>query len=488
VIRADSGNALYIRGEYNGNQAKIYLHSDSIYHEANFYDWLNAYYTDSLVIEDIVVRAPDDTSTYVDSYIDADVAIVRRSKFLNLGGSYTAFDFTGRRLLADSVTMTGCAVAGCDGAYGFYFSGSGAQPQAQILRSSFTQLFRPLYAYGSGSVLEVRNVTIDSAYTGVYAYSVDSVDVRSNVITRAVNAGVDFEFGAGARGPSRIAGNSITCTTRSALQAGVFVYTASAVVEQDTVTGCRVGIGSANAVQSGTRIRLNTLRTNSYAVALQQYDTTLIRVDSNGVSGSDTAAVYVYYAKTSLTHNRIENNAGDGLYVYYSQGFVTQARDNAFVNNTGYAVIALSDSVDASANYWGGGAPGTGPPNGVSGHINFSGFLTVPPPNLPGLAPPGFVVASSVAATAAAPPAVRREAPPPPVRAARVRPAFAPAAASNRTPERVAQIEAGRQRREAQEARRAEREARVAAEREALRAAREAERTGRVTPAIRQND
>lgn len=488
VIRADSGRALYLSGDYYGNQGKIYLHGDSIYHEADYYyDWLSVYDTDSLLIEDVVVRAPDDTSTYVDSYINADVAVVRRSKFLNLGGYYTAFDFTGRRLLADSVTMTGCAVAGCDGAYGFYVSGSGAQPTAQILRSSFSQIYAPVYAYGSGTVLEVRNVTADSVNVAVYANHLDSVDVRSNVITRAVKSGVYFEFAAGARGRSRIAGNNITCTTRSALQAGVFVYTAGAVVEQDTVTGCRVGIGTANAVQSGTRIRLNTLRTNLYAVALQQYDTTLIRVDSNGVSGSDTAAVYVYYAKTSLTHNRIENNAGDGLYVYYSQGFVTQAHDNAFVNNTGFAVIALGDSVDASANYWGGGAPGTGPPNGVSGRINTSGFLTVPPPNLPGLAPPGFVVASPVAATAAAPPAVRREAPPP-VREARVRPAFAPAAAPNGTPERVAQIEAGRQRREAQEARRAEREARVAAEREALRAAREAERTGRVTAAIPQND
>ncbi len=488
VIRADSADALYLSGDYYGDDAKIYLHGDSIYQETDYYyDWLSVYDTDSLVIEDVVVRAPDDTSTYVNSYINSDVAVVRRSKFLNLGGHYTVFDFTGRRLLADSVTMTGCAVAGCDGAYGFYVSGSGAQPTAQILRSSFSQIYAPVYAYGSGTVLEVRNVTADSVNVAVYASHLDSVDVRSNVITRAVNSGVYFEFGAGARGPSRIAGNSITCTTRSAFQVGVVVYTAGAVVEQDTVTGCRVGIGTANAVQSGTRIRLNTLRTNSYAVALQQYDTTLIRVDSNGVSGSDTAAVYVYYAKTSLTHNRIENNAGDGLYVYYSQGFVTQAHDNAFVNNTGYAVIALSDSVDASANYWGGGAPGTGPPNGVSGRINTSGFLTVPPPNLPGLAPPGFVVASSVAATAAAPPAVPREAPPP-VPAARVRPVFAPASAPNRTPERVAQIEAGRQRREAQEARRAEREARVAAEREALRTAREAERTGGVTPTIRRND
>lgn len=497
VIRADSADAMYLSGNYYGTGAHIYLHGDSIYHEANYYDWLRTYDTDSLVIEDVVVRAPDDTSTYVSSYINSDVAVVRRSKFLNLGGSYTVFDFTGRRLLADSVTMTGCAMAACDGAYGFRFSGSGTQPQAQILRSSFSQMYSAVYAYGygTGSVLEARNLAVDSIYDAIYAQYMDSVDVSGNTITRAAYTPVQVWYGTLARGPSRIAGNNISCSAGSSFTpSGVIVRYSRAVVEQDTVTGCFRGI-ETNYVYSGTRMRHNTLRNNPYGVTLWQFDTTLIRVDSNGVSGSDTAAVYVYYATASLTHNRIENNTGDGLYVYSSQGVVTQAHDNAFVNNTGYAVNAFSDSVDASANWWDppgtGAGPGLSPPNGATGRVGTSSPLAAAPSNLPGLAPPGFVVAS-VAATAAAPPAAQRESPPlpppPPVRASRARPVYPPASVPNRTPERVAQIEAGRQRREAQETRHAEREARVSAEREALRAVREAQRAGSVTPAIPRND
>jgi hypothetical protein len=491
VIRADSGYGLYLSGDYYTENARIYLRGDSIYHDTDYsYDWLRVYDTDSLVIEDVVVRAPDDTSTYVNSYINADVAIVRRSKFLNLGGYYPAFYFDGRRLLADSVTMTGCAVANCDQSYGFNVYASGVGASSSILRSSFSRIYQPILLNGTGSVHEVRSVTIDSASYGIQAYSVDSVAVTDNVMTRVSYRGVDLYSRSGSRGPSLVARNNITCTTRQFYQAGVAVTSFGAVVDQDTVTGCRRGV-ELNTVAPGTRVRRSTLRSNSYGVYVYQYiDPLLIPVDTNGISGSDTAAVYVDYARVSLFHNRIENDS-NGVLHYGGFAYVLQLHDNAFVNNTGWSILSSNDSVDASANYWGpsGGPPPTTLPNGVSGsRINTSGALSTPPADLPGLAPPSFVVAS-VAATAAAPPAARREAPPPPpVRAARVRPALAAASAPNRTPERVAQIEAGRQRREAQEARRAEREVRVAAEREALRAAREAQRAGSVTPAIRRND
>jgi len=488
VIRADSGYGLYLSGDYYTENARIYLHGDSIYHDTDYsYDWMNVYDTDSLVIEDVVVRAPDDTSTYVSSYINSDVAIVRRSKFLNLGGSYEAFYFNGRRLLADSVTMTGCAVPGCDQSEGFNVQLNGVGASSSILRSSFSQIYRPVYLTGTGSVHEVRNVTIDSAYTGVYAYNVDSVAVTDNTMARVYYRGLDLNYRSGARGPSLVARNAITCTTGSFYQAGIAVYLFGAVVDQDTVTGCSKGV-YLTSVSPGTRVRRSTLRNNSYGVEPYQVDSLLIPIDSNGISGSDVMAVGGT-GRMSLFHNRIENNPGDGFYVQLT-GYVQQAHDNAFVNNTGWSINSPSDSVDASANYWGpsGGTPPLTQPNGVNGRINTSGALSTPPANLPGLAPPALPVAPMVSAVAAAPLVAPRAAPPVAAPTARPRPQYAPANLPGRTPERVAQIEAGRQRREAQEARRTEREVRVSAEREALRAAREAQRAGSVTPAIRPND
>jgi hypothetical protein len=176
------------------------------------------------------------------------------------------------------------------------------------------------------------------------------------------------------------------------------------------VTGCFRGI-ETNGVGAGTRVRRNTLRSNRYGVTLYQSDTTLVRVDSNGVSGADSSAVYVAAAYASLTHNRIEANAGDGLHVVSAMGSVTQAHDNAFVNNLRFAVVALNDSVDAGGNWWGSPSqPGGTPPNAVSGRVNTSTPLASPPANLPGLAPP--VLRPSAGLLTTRPPVVAPALPP----------------------------------------------------------------------------
>lgn len=409
VIRADTAEALNLGGDFNSRQARIYLHGDSIYDDEAFYNWLTVDYADSLVMEDLVLRAPDDTSFATGGTVDADVAIVRRSRFLNLGGSGSpVFQFSSRWLLADSVTMTGCAVSGCDNAYGFQATpGGGAQPRAQILRSSFSGIYVPIQASGSGLVLEVRNVTVDSAYQGVYAYNLDSALVAQSTFTRITSGGVVLSATTGARGPSLIAGNNITCVppvTGVIMPTGIDVSNSGAVAQQDTVTGCRTGI-QWNSTTPASRVRLNALRQNRHGVVLSHFDTTVMRVDSNGISGSDTAAVFVNAGagRASLTHNRIENNPGDGFYLGFT-GSVHQAHDNAFVNNAGFAVQAASDSVDASANWWGAAsAPLGSPPNGVSGRVNTTGFLTSAPPNLPSLAPPAMRPPAGSGAPAPAP-------------------------------------------------------------------------------------
>jgi hypothetical protein len=406
VIRSDSADAIYISHD-NTARGHTILRGDSVSMAAAYYTWLTSYSTDSLVLEDVVARFPDGTSVPTYSYLYADVAVVRRTRILGVsGGGYVPLQLNARRVLVDSLTMTACTADGCAGAYGIEFQGTGFQPSAQVLRSTFSGIHYPVQAGSAGSVLEVRDMTADSVYTGVYAYNVDSVAVLNSVFTRVIHTGIQLDYRSGARGPSLLSGNAITCTTPTLSQYGIYVSAFAAVVQHDTVTTCGRGVEFAGAL-TGTRIRQSTLRSNGIGVAITQYaplDTVRIPLDTNAVSGSTTTAVAVY-GHVPFTHNRIENNTGDGLSITWTGGTVMQVHDNAFVNNTGYALIATSDTVDASSNWWGSPAqPGGSPPNGVSGRVNTSSPLASPPPDLPGLAPPAGVSAVIVPGTLQAAP------------------------------------------------------------------------------------
>lgn len=415
VIRADSSEALTLGHDYTARGPTL-LRGDSIYMGASYSNWLYVY-RGELAVEDVVVRFPDNTSVSPSSSINADTAEFRRVTFLNVGGSgYSLLSVSANRLLVDSVTVAACAVAGCSGATAIDFAGSGPQPTARVLRSSFTGIDYPVQASTAGTVLEVRDVVADSVNTGVYAYNIDSVAVFNSTFTRASYMGIHVYGRSGARGPSLIAGTSITCTTPGYYQYGVYAYDTPVIVQHDTVTNCERGV-DFSSVRSGSRIRQSTLRNNPIGVAITQYapsDTVLVRVDSTAISGSATAAVSVY-GMSAYNHNRIENNAGDGLSISWAYGAVTQAHDNAFVNNTGYALVATSDTVDASANWWGSASqPPTSPPNGVLGRIDTSNPLASAPANLPGLTPPSASVRVATASEpnpTAAPPSARRQRP-----------------------------------------------------------------------------
>jgi len=412
VIRSDSSDvfALYHDGAARGH---TYLRGDSVYMESPYSYWLETGSTDSLVLEDVVTRLPDDTAVTTYSNINADVVVFRRSSFLNLASDYyyQALQINSRQLLVDSVTATACVV--CSSVYGFSFQGTGPQPVARVMRSSFSNIDYPIQAFGTGTVLEVNGVTADSMYTGVYASAVDSVAVLNSTFTRVATYGVFIGNATGARGPSLLAGNAITCVAQQAGQYGVQVTDAAVNVAFDTVTTCDRGV-SLSSVHTGSRIRQSTLRSNNVAVDIAQgypFDTVSIPVDSNGVSGTATAAVQVV-GVVPFTHNRIENNAGDGLLISSTTGTVMQAHDNAFVSNAGYAVnVVGGDSVDATSNWWGSPSqPGGTPPNGVTGRVDTGSPLASAPANLPGLAPPALV-------QAARPTGAMATAPLPPVRA-----------------------------------------------------------------------
>jgi hypothetical protein len=485
VIRSTEDDGIDVEGYGSGRLMELYLHADSIYMEeyANDYDWLYADYADSVVIDRSVIRFPADTAdfyTYGDVY--ADNVSVTNTRFLNLSGAYDLLYFDGRRFFADSVTMTGCNVAGCDQAYGFDVYTSGAGASVTIQRSQFSQLYEPIYVDASNGPVYVQNVAIDSAYYGIELYGSDTVAALDNVLNRIVSEGIFLGVGeATPRRGTSVARDSVTCAP--ALEgggAGIYLADRRFVARDNVVEGCYDAI-EASSVLSGTALVHNTLRGSGSGIYAYQYDTVAVRIDSNAISTSTSAAVEMYtYGPALLTGNNIQNNSGYGLYLPYSTGYTHQVHGNAFVGNAVYAIYSSGDSVDAINNWWGTSAgPGGGIADSVSStRIATNPWLTSPPAGLPSLAPPALLASRAAVAGPRPRTAIRGQAPAHQAHAAKSRPRAMPAIVPHPgiSPQRLAREREIEQRRATQATRDATRREQQRAQREVQRAQRQSRR------------
>ena len=419
VIEAQGGC-----GECGDPPVQVALHGDTITMAAiaSNYSWMRATAADTFSMDGTVVRFPADTFTYVYSDIEANVSRVTRSQFLNLGGGQ-AVRFSSLRLFADSITMTGCAVATCDQAYGFYPNNSEGGPQLQALtltRSHFTQVGTPLYGSVNGTATISGNV-IDSASSAIQVYA-DSVTVTDNVLTRISAQGFQLQSYAGTGLQALVARDSVTCTGATAR--GIDITRFPFVIEDNYTSVCYLGIYEQQALP-GSVVRRNTVRGAVDGITVNQLDTVTVRVDSNGVSGaSDAAVARVQGGRVSMTHNNISGNYYGVFFgtPYYGGGF-HDLHDNSFTGNTQYAVYSLDDSVNAQANWWGDAAgPSSGLADSAFGRVDTTAFLTSAPLGLPGLAPRFLATAAPIrpAMRPAAPTASAPRSVPVPVSAARV--------------------------------------------------------------------
>jgi hypothetical protein len=155
-----------------------------------------------------------------------------------------------------------------------------------------------------------------------------------------------------------------------------------------------VGIGLANggAIDSLER---NTIRHAARGVEINIVGV-LASLDSNAISATDSAAVWVDYGQVTMTGNHIANNRGDGLRDPGDNATTHVLQGNAFVNNALYAVNSPIDQVIAQQNWWGDAAGANTPlADSVFGTVDFSNPLTTDPtPSLPPLAPPVRVIAA----------------------------------------------------------------------------------------------
>jgi len=286
-----------------------------------------------------------------------------------------------------------------------------------------------IYAANGASIVSGNTVT--GCGNAVYAYngngSFTTTDIRGNVVTAPAAANYAAIYVGLGLMPA-VVGNQITGgghggaifvdgyyfqpaprarvdsnVVRHVSDRGIWVSYADTLVARgnliDTVTNTGywgsgpVGIALVNGGQFDSLVH-NTIRHASRGVEIN-INGVLAALDSNAISATDSAAVWVDAGQVALTGNHIANNLGSGLNIPNISGLVYQVHGNAFVNDALYGVAVAFDSVDAQNNWWGvaGGANLGG--DSISGRIDATNPTgSDPTGGLPPLAPPVRIVAA----------------------------------------------------------------------------------------------
>jgi hypothetical protein len=131
-------------------------------------------------------------------------------------------------------------------------------------------------------------------------------------------------------------------------------------------------------------------------------------IDSNAVSGTSSAGVYLYYVLGSVTgrKNNLSNNLLYGLWSYYGQG-TRNFTLGRFVGNGRYGVYdyGTTGTFGAQSNWWGdqkgprcaSGCDATSLGDSVAGTVDFTSLLLSDPGDVPALGPALFPVAARAA-------------------------------------------------------------------------------------------
>ncbi len=175
------------------------------------------------------------------------------------------------------------------------------------------------------------------------------------------------------------------------------------LIEDLTQPCCNATAGAISVEYSryALQIKKNTLhRIHGHGMTINQgFDSATAVVDTNAISGADTAAVRVVAGSLLMRQNNIRNNARNGVTIPDAAGGFTLV-GNAFKGNLLYAVQSDGASVSAQGNWWGvdGALPGTAGADAVAGSVDASSPLGSEPTDVPSLAPP-FMIARPAPST-----------------------------------------------------------------------------------------
>jgi len=281
--------------------------------------------------------------------------------------------------------------------------------------------------YGANSNFRISGNTIQGCFMGIQlqggVYG-NTAAIRGNTLLGPGNDGGAIQVTSPIR--AEVVGNStFSSGTGSAISINGFVFqhTPAARVDSNTIHGAReraIFVGSVDsAVVRGNLI--DTVTSTSYftggaqgitvsdnidgsavisgntvrhvqgsGIYVYQLGAPVVVIDSNGVSGSDSAAVRIDAGLFSMRGNNIRNNPRNGVAVLSCCG-PHEIHGNAFQGNGLYAVANIADAtVNADSNWWGvdGGIPPGGPGADSTLTVFDNAPLATQPLPLPPLAPP----------------------------------------------------------------------------------------------------
>ena len=422
---------------------------DSIEFLASNRFWYNLTALDSVTVDSLWLGAPMDTLIAQFSTIRSNVATFRNVQLLNLFSQ--GINFFGRHLSVDNSTFSGCLVqctwTNTDAIQAV--AGNDSGPQLDITNSTFFNFryaVRSQPSADSSGPAILANNTVDSVRYG-FALRSDSVVATDNILTRVDQRAFDI-LRTGTNKPTElatVARNTVSCLG-AVSSYGILVQDTPAQIIDNTVNNCYYGIYVSNSTSTSSAYRLepvsilrdtvnqaagnlygiyvsgrvlptvshNTVRNSpNYGIYLLPNllpgDAAVMAVDSNAVSGAGLAGIRISPADSmdvTGQYNNVSNNVLDGILNTNGPGFGPRSfRNGRFVGNGRWAVSSVSQSFDASLNWWGdaGGPGGPAPGNGGQladsvtnvNNVTVTGFLTADPGNTPSLAPPGFPPPSS---------------------------------------------------------------------------------------------
>jgi hypothetical protein len=419
------GDAIYVRGATDplGAAAGVTMTmlGDSIKFRADDYNWIWVTNMDSVAIDSLWYENPADTAMWQYGRIDANVLTLTNSQLLNLWEE--GIDFSGRRLVVDNTTFTGCQdPVDCD-----WFdvlaidatAGNDSGPAVTLTNSTFWNVYYALRAtrtQDSAGPMFIQNNVVDSAYYGIDVAG-DSLVITDNVITRLYQEGIATTRSGTNKPPelATIARNRISCVDGATGYAINHLH-APGRIEHNTIDNCGYGIYAWNSTSYplqtlmvvGDTINLppggpawngidlegrwlatvshNRIRdAGQFGIYLRPDinpgDLAAITMDSNAVSNAGNMGIYINPIDSIDVVGRWNNIAGSTFDGILNGGVGLRSFTlGRFVGNGRWAINS-SSVFNATQNWWGdpGGAGIPGVSDSVTANVDASSPLLTDP-------------------------------------------------------------------------------------------------------------
>lgn len=247
----------------------------------------------------------------------------------------------------------------------------------------------------SNANVEISGNVINFRRTGIYLNGGGNYNVVANDV-RECGAGTQepalYLYGVNLSGSKKVYNNLFGGTNYIA---GLRIENSNNIVLGDsTNTNANIEIRLSNNFRSTSGTPLQVINSGNITVESMDLSNPSMSPLGTGLSASSSTNLIIKNLVVTSRLTAISVNSGTtnqiqcsnlssnttGLSISGGTGYLIE--NNSFVSNTGFAVSA-NTAVTAENNYFGGGAPTVGGPNGISAVVDATPYLSSPPSGCP---------------------------------------------------------------------------------------------------------